>query len=82
MSRQTTTTATRRLRSAREMVAEMRKEEEEKEEAERFLRRGNWSERLGRRECAYVCGEVVGGFEEVCEGWRQRLVGQAEAVGA
>lgn len=21
-----------------------------------------------------VCGEVVGGFEKVCEGWRERLV--------
>lgn len=82
MSRQTTTTATRRLKSARELVAEMRKEEEEREEGERWLKRGNWSERLGARECAGVCGDVVGGFEEVCNGWRARLVAQAEAVSA
>lgn len=82
MSRQTTTTATRRLRSARELVAEMRKEEDAREEGERWLKRGNWSERLGARECAGVCGDVVGGFEEVCNDWRARLVAQAEAVGA
>ncbi|KAH8782045.1 hypothetical protein F5882DRAFT_462994 [Hyaloscypha sp. PMI_1271] len=80
MSRQTTTTATRRLRSARELVAEMRKEEDAREEGERWLKRHNWSERLGNRECAGVCGDVVGGFEEVCNDWRARLVAQAEAV--
>ncbi|TAQ85729.1 hypothetical protein B7494_g5955 [Chlorociboria aeruginascens] len=82
MSRQTTTTATRRLKSARELVAEMRKDEDAREEGERWLKRHNWGERLGARECAGVCVDVVGGFEEVCNGWRARLVAQAEAVGA
>ena len=82
MSRQTTTLATRRLKSARELVAEMRKEEDAREEGERWLKRGNWGERLGARECAGVCGDVVGGFEEVCNGWRARLVAQAEVVSA
>jgi len=77
MSRQTTITATRRLKSARELVAEMRREEELREEGERWLKRGNWGERLKGRECAHVCGEVVGGFEEVCNGWRERLLAQA-----
>ncbi|CAG8961430.1 hypothetical protein HYFRA_00013880 [Hymenoscyphus fraxineus] len=81
MSRQTTTAATRRLRSARELVAEMKKEEEEREEGELWLTKGNWSERLGKRECAGVCGDVVGGFEEVCNGWRERLLAQAEVQG-
>ena len=80
MSRQTTTTATRRLKSARELVAEMKREEELREEGERWLTRGNWSERLKKRECASVCGEVVGGFEEVCNGWRARLLAQAESA--
>ncbi|KAI8713266.1 hypothetical protein NCS52_01270400 [Fusarium sp. LHS14.1] len=79
MSRQTTTTATRRLRSVKEIVAEMRREEELREEGERWLTRGNWGERLEKRECAGVCGEVIGGFEEVCNGWRERLLAQAEA---
>ncbi|KAI0407515.1 hypothetical protein F4802DRAFT_554164 [Xylaria palmicola] len=80
MSRQTTTTATRRLRTAREMVSEMRREEELKEEGERWLARGNWGERLQNRECAGVCRDVVGGFEEVCNGWRARLLAQAESA--
>ncbi|KAI0124337.1 hypothetical protein BJ170DRAFT_80328 [Xylariales sp. AK1849] len=80
MSRQTTTTATRRLKSAKEMVAEMKREEELKEEGERWLTRGNWGERLKKRECAGVCRDVVGGFEEVCNGWRARLLAQAESA--
>lgn len=78
MSRQTTATATRRLRSARELVLEIRRDEEMREEGERWLTRGNWSQRLARRECASVCGEVIGGFEDVCNDWRQRLMAQAE----
>ncbi|KAI1172306.1 hypothetical protein F4777DRAFT_582076 [Nemania sp. FL0916] len=78
MSRQTTTTATRRLRTAKEMVSEMRREQELKEEGERWLVRGNWGERLQNRECAGVCRDVVGGFEEVCDSWRARLLAQAE----
>lgn len=79
MSRQTTTTATRRLKSARDLVAEMRRDEELREQGERWLTRGNWGERLRRRECAHVCGEVVGGFEEVCDSWRKRLLALAES---
>ncbi|KAF7558960.1 hypothetical protein G7046_g5192 [Stylonectria norvegica] len=79
MSRQTTTTAARRLKTAKEIVAEMRREEELKEEGERWLARGNWGERLEKRECAGVCGDVIGGFEEVCNGWRERLLAQAES---
>ncbi|KAK6834003.1 hypothetical protein PG987_008697 [Apiospora arundinis] len=80
MSRQTTTTATRRLRTAKEMVAEMKREEELKEEGEAWLSRGNWGERLQNRECASVCRDVVGGFEEVCNSWRARLLAQAESA--
>jgi hypothetical protein len=79
MSRQTAVTATRRLKSAKELVAEMKREEELREEGERWLSRGNWGERLENRECAGVCGDVIGGFEEVCNGWRERLLAQAES---
>ncbi|CAK7264103.1 hypothetical protein SEPCBS119000_000828 [Sporothrix epigloea] len=82
MARQTTNTATRRLRSAKELVAELRRDEELREEGERWLARGNWNERLEQRECAHVCGDVVGGFEKVCDGWRARLLAQAEAAQA
>ena len=78
MSRQTTTTATRRLKSARDLVHEMRRDEDLREEGERWIAKGNWGERLQKRECAHVCGDVVGGFEEVCNSWRQKLVALAE----
>ncbi|KAK3994766.1 hypothetical protein QBC44DRAFT_39765 [Cladorrhinum sp. PSN332] len=78
MSRQTTTTATRRLKSAKDLVQEMRRDEDLREEGERWIAKGNWSERLQRRECAHVCGDVVGGFEEVCNSWRAKLVALAE----
>ncbi|KZF25120.1 hypothetical protein L228DRAFT_243912 [Xylona heveae TC161] len=81
MSRQTTTAAARRLRSARELTAEMRRETDAREESERWIERGSWQTRLAERQCATVCREVVGGFEEVCQGWRDRLVAAAE-VGA
>lgn len=82
MTRQATTTAARRLKSAKELVAELRAEEEMREEGERWIARGNWNERLKRRECAHVCGEVVGGFEEVCNNLRAQMVAQAEAAQA
>lgn len=82
MSRQTTVQANRRLKSAKELVAEMRRDEEKREEGERWLRKGDWGARLERRECAGVCGDVVSGFEEVCNGWRERLVKSGEAIGA
>ena len=82
MSRQTTTTATRRLKSARELVAEMRQEEELREEGERWLKIHNWGERLQNRECATVCGDVVSGFEQVCNDWRARLLAQTESAPA
>ena len=75
MTRQTTILASRRLRAAREMVGEMRKEAEMREEGEMWVEKGAWEERLKGRECARICGDVVGGFEEVCQGWRARLVG-------
>lgn len=74
MTRQTTTLAARRLRSSREAVAELKREWEEREEGIRWVESGGWEERLRTRECARVCGEVVGGFEEVCNGWRERLI--------
>lgn len=81
MTRQTTSLATRRLRSATEMVVEIRREAEAREEGIRWLEKGNWEKRLAGRECARVCGDVIGGFEEVCNSWRARLVGRLE-VGA
>lgn len=74
MTRQTTTLASRRLRSSREAVAELKRDWGLRDEGIQWVERGGWEERLRRRESARVCGEVVGGFEEVCNGWRERLV--------
>ena len=63
------------------MVGEMRREAEAREEGVRWIAKGRWDERLKGRECARLCGEVVGGFEEVCDGWRERLAAGVE-VGA
>ncbi|KAL9105102.1 MAG: hypothetical protein Q9163_000020 [Psora crenata] len=79
MARQTLTSGTRKLKSASEVVVEMRREAEAGEEAVRWIEKGDWGQRLASRECARVCGDVVGGFEEVCNGWRRRL---AEGLGA
>lgn len=75
MMRQTTALASRRLRAARELVIEMRGETEARETGIHWVEEGNWEGRLAGRECARVCGEVVGGFEEVCASWRKRLAG-------
>ena len=81
MTRQTTTLATRRLKSARETLGMLQREMREAEEGLRWLAVGGWEEKLKKREAARICGEVVGGFEEVCEGWRRRLVEGAIAAG-
>lgn len=73
MARQTSSTASRRLQAAREMVDELRREAEVREEGVRWVEKGRWDDRLAARDCARVCGEVVGGFEEVCKGWREKL---------
>lgn len=60
---------------ARELVIEMRREAEAGETGIRWVEQGNWECRLAGRDCARVCGEVVGGFEQVCASWRKRLAG-------
>ncbi|KAI9756853.1 MAG: eukaryotic translation initiation factor 3 subunit A [Chaenotheca gracillima] len=77
MSRQTTTAAARKLRATKELVDEIRRDSDGVEEGIRWIERGKWNDRLEGRECAAVCGEVVGGFEEVLEDWRRRLIGGA-----
>lgn len=80
MMRQTTSLASRRLRAARDLVVEMRREAEARDMGMRWVESGNWEGRLARRDCARVCGEVVGGFEEVCASWREKLAGGMAGV--
>jgi hypothetical protein len=84
-SRQLTATASRRLRSARELVAELRREEESREEGHRWIEKGDWDRRLQDREAGRECRDVVDGFEAFCGEWREKLFGAAvgsEAVAA
>ncbi|KAI5282458.1 hypothetical protein KEM54_002752 [Ascosphaera aggregata] len=84
-SRQLTSVASRRLKNVRELVADIRREDENREEGTRFIEKGDWDRRLSDREAGKVCKDVVSGFEEVCGVWRERLFGQvgaAEAVAA
>ncbi|KAF2141963.1 uncharacterized protein K452DRAFT_297992 [Aplosporella prunicola CBS 121167] len=74
MGRQTSNVAQRRLKVVREALGEWRRESELREEGVRWIERGGWQQRLEGREAAKACSDVVGGFEEVCAGWRQRLV--------
>ena len=79
MSRQTMTLANRRLRTARDLVTDMQKETMAWDEGVRWIEEGDWQTRLTGRECAGVCKDVVGGFEEVCQEWRDRLLASASA---
>lgn len=80
MSRQSTGVATRRLKSVREQVVEWRKETEMREEGVRWIEKGGWDRRLEGREAGRVCGDVVGGFEEICGMWRARLCESLEVT--
>ena len=79
VNRQTTTVAARRLRAVKDVLAEWKREDKDREEGVMWLERGNWDRRLRERECARECRDVVEGFEKVCGGWRERLI--AGAVG-
>lgn len=79
MSRQASLSAQRRLRSVKEQLAEWNREQERAEEGRRYIERGEWDKKIKAREAGRVCGDVVGGFEAACEGWRRKLVDTLEA---
>lgn len=83
-SRHTALNAQRRLKSAREMVTQLRKEDLEAEAGRSYVEKGDWERRLREREAGRACRGVVEGFEGVCGIWRDRLLrgtGAMEAVG-
>lgn len=79
--RQTTSLAARRLRAAIDIVADLRKDAAAREESISWVEKGRWGDRLAGRDCARVCGEVVDGFEDVCNGWRNRLLAEGGICG-
>ncbi|KAF2087644.1 hypothetical protein K490DRAFT_41426 [Saccharata proteae CBS 121410] len=78
MGRQTSTAAQRRLKLVRDAMGEWRRENELREEGIHWIQKGDWDDRLKSRQAAATCSDVVGGFEEVCNGWRERLVARSE----
>ena len=82
-SRQANVAASRKLKSVRDFVTELRQEEEAHEEGIRYLERGDWDHRIRDKQAGTMCGDVVDGFETTCNMWRNRLFGTiAEATPA
>lgn len=79
MLRQTTSLASRKLKAAKELVDELRKEAGLREEGIRWVETGNWDAKLSNRECKTICGDVVDGFRVVCEQWERTI--QESAIG-
>lgn len=84
MSRQTTSLASRTLKAAHAMVAEITREQAMVEQSIDRIEKGQWQARLERRECQEICAEVLRGFEEGCrkvEEWWQEQFGTASSLG-
>lgn len=75
MFKQQSNVAGRKLRGAKEAVREWKVEVETVETARQFIDEGDWDARLGRREAAGVCREVLGGFEDVIQRMERRIEG-------
>lgn len=73
MGKQATTSASRHLRNTLTMVTQLRRESDLAEQAKWKIEKEGWERKLGERWCAKECGDVVGGFEQVCEGLRRGL---------
>jgi hypothetical protein len=55
-------------------LREWRTEWNIRDDGVRWIEQGCWDQRLKDRDCANVCKEVMSGFEEVCDRWRERLL--------
>lgn len=73
--RQAASAASRRLKTVRDFVMELRQEEELREEGIEYVEKGEWDRRIREREAQSVCKDVVAGFETTCNVWRVRLFG-------
>jgi hypothetical protein len=73
MSRQATTNASRRIKSAKEQLGEWKRDMDAKDAGVAWIEDGNWDSRLKEREAGSACRDVVSGFEEMFGQYRQRL---------
>lgn len=71
--------ASRKLKAAKDLVDELRKEAVLRHEGIKWVETGNWDVRLSNRECKRICGDVVDGFRVVCEKWERTI--QENAIG-
>jgi hypothetical protein len=71
---QSTSVAARKLRATLDLVSTLRKQSDAAEYGIHWIEKGDWNRKLEQRECARECAEVVGGFEEACSNWQERLV--------
>jgi len=78
MSRQTADAATRRLKSVKELAAEMSRDVSAIEESRRWIETGDCQTKLASRESGAACQEVLSGFETLCNEWREKLFGSVE----
>ncbi|KAF1353618.1 hypothetical protein BDV97DRAFT_346933 [Delphinella strobiligena] len=73
MGKQNTSSAARHLRNTHTMVTQLRRENDLSEQAKWKIEKEGWESKLAERWCARECSDVVGGFEQVCEGLRRGL---------
>lgn len=74
MSRQTTNLASRTLKSAQALVADLMRDQMRIEQGVKHIEEGDWQNRIAKRQCRDICGEIVEGFEEVCGEWYRRIL--------
>jgi len=77
-SRIACTAASRKLKSTREMVEEMRLEEELSDTSIMLIQAGDWDRRCRERQSARMCREVVTGFMKTCDLARDRWIRSLE----
>lgn len=77
-SRLASNQAARKLKAVREMVEEMRLEEELTEMSIMLIQAGDWDRRCRERSAARTCREVVTGFSKTCDLVRERYIIELE----
>lgn len=81
VNQQTTLTASRRLKAAKDVLRETQKDIEEREASVAWIEQGGWGVKLEERRAAADCANILGGFEKVCDGWGQRILAQEAGIG-
>ncbi|KAL9604851.1 MAG: hypothetical protein Q9219_000299 [cf. Caloplaca sp. 3 TL-2023] len=73
MLRQSTSLASRKLKATKDIMDELKREADLRDQGIRWVERGNWNARLSGRECKAICGDVVAGFRDVCDSWEETI---------